>query len=87
MAYPNPLGGARELNVSFELEEDQPVTLALYTETGEVIEELQMGILKAGKHEHSFDLGKLKAHGDTGLLYYKLTTPKKTDIHRIIFGK
>jgi len=64
--YPNPFNPTT--TIQFDLKEESIVTLRVYNNVGELVEELENRILSAGRYTRIFDASKLSS----GIYFYKL---------------
>lgn len=77
--YPNPT--ANETTISYELPEAQPVFLAIYTTTGQIIKVLEKKTIRdGGHHQTTVDVSNL----EVGMYIVLLQTAKFTNTDKLI---
>jgi len=79
--YPNPFSASTA--ISFTLNTQQNVSLAVFNELGQQISTLANGKMNAGAHSVSFDASNLPQ----GVYFYKLTTGGVTETRQMIIVK
>jgi len=80
-SYPNPFNP--QTTLSFTLEQDQFVQLDVYNVRGELVANLNKGILTAGQHSINFDA----SHLESGIYFCRLTSPQKVFSRKITLLK
>jgi hypothetical protein len=80
--YPNPFNPTS--TISFSLPVNDDVTLEVFDASGKLVEKLISDkFMKAGKHEIRFDGSRLSS----GTYFYRISTPKFTDVKKMILMK
>ncbi len=79
--YPNPFNPAT--TIAFGLPKQQPVKVEIYNVVGQKIATLLDGTLPAGIHHFKWD----GTNFSSGMYFYRVTTPEKTIIHRMLLLK
>jgi hypothetical protein len=79
--YPNPFNPATEL--SFSLDTEKTVRLAVYNSKGESVAEIFKGNLAAGVHKYNFDAGKL----NSGIYFYALEFEGNSLVNKMLLLK
>jgi hypothetical protein len=83
IAYPNPF--TESVTISMSLQEEEPVTLVIYSASGQKVRELGFGRLRAGQHELKWD--GTDSHGRSvsrGLYLYQVTGTGKIASGRLL---
>jgi len=75
-AFPNPV--TEYVNLAFELDKRQTVSIAIYNQNGQLLETLVHDAFNEGKHQLNFEMSQLaagiyflKIEGNNGLLAHK----------------
>lgn len=76
--FPNPFNPST--NISFSLPVDDHVNIQIFDITGKLVKEVTNKIYKAGNHEIKINGSNLSS----GSYFYRLTTPKFSDVKKMI---
>lgn len=79
--YPNPFNP--ETTINFSLANSSSVKLAVYNAKGEFVKELISGVQTAGNHSVKFNAAGM----NSGVYFYKLTTPERTLTQKMLLVK
>ena len=78
--YPNP--AQSEIHASYELDEDLEVAIRIYTNTGSLVAEEKLGIVKSGRHVYDLILERSKY--PAGIYFMNITYGTKKYIQRFL---
>jgi len=79
--YPNPFNP--ETTINFSLANSSTIKLAVYNAKGEFVKELISGVQTAGNHSVKFNAAGM----NSGVYFYKLTTPERTLTQKMLLVK